>query len=165
MVRTLAELEDKKAERLKAKYPKIVPVSYGCERMNYIRNVKKLCKVNQIPKTELFFRREKLEPDNLANLRKSESVTQEQLTHENQVLFYIEKQAKLFDQVKHELLDHYEDKYVLFENGNVLDFDEDREKLAMRSYEKYGMKPLFIEKVSRDEFTPEIWTPFLSSDF
>jgi hypothetical protein len=74
---------------------------------------------------------------------------------------YIEKQAQLFEACQMDLLEKYKDSYVLFENGNVLDFGESRSELAMRAYEKYGMKPLFIEKVvSESEPLPAVWTPF-----
>jgi hypothetical protein len=74
---------------------------------------------------------------------------------------YIEKQAELFDACKRELLENYEGSYILFEDGHVLDIGESRSELAMRAYEKYGMKPLFIERVmSESETLPAVWTPF-----
>lgn len=41
---------------------------------------------------------------------------------------YIKEQARLFNLHKESLLPEYENKYVLFENGKVLDSGRDRVK-------------------------------------
>jgi len=78
--------------------------------------------------------------------------------------YYLDQQAKLFDSVKKKLLKEYQGKYVLFENGIVIDSGDSRVEVAMRAYQKEGMKTLFIEKVvSEAEPVPSVWTPFLVS--
>ncbi|MGK7924962.1 MAG: DUF5678 domain-containing protein [Spirulina sp.] len=81
---------------------------------------------------------------------------------------YIEKQAQLFEENKEELLKKYNGQYVLFENNNILDFGNNRIDLAIRAYQKFGMKQLFIEKVvsasSKSEIAGNIWTPFPAKD-
>ncbi|MGD1852757.1 MAG: DUF5678 domain-containing protein [Leptolyngbyaceae cyanobacterium] len=73
----------------------------------------------------------------------------------------IEKQNKIFQAKKKFLSAKYEGKYVLFENGKVLDSGETRAEVAMRAYKSVGMRPLFIEKVTSTPEEPEtIWTPF-----
>jgi hypothetical protein len=46
-----------------------------------------------------------------------------------------------------QLLSQYEGYYVYFEDGRVLQADTDEEKLLDLVEEKYGLKPMFIEKV------------------
>jgi hypothetical protein len=78
---------------------------------------------------------------------------------------YIDRQSKLFDDCKEDLIEKYNDLYVLFEDGQVLDFGENRAEVAIRAYKKGGMRPLFIEKVTRKpQPIPTVWTPFLSPD-
>lgn len=60
---------------------------------------------------------------------------------------YIERQAQMFEACKEKLVEEYEGNYVLFEDGTILDSGKTRVELAMRAYQKYGMRPLFIEKV------------------
>lgn len=84
-----------------------------------------------------------------------------QLQQKEQEKDYIEKQAQLFEACKERLLAAYKDNYVLFEDGIVLDSGKTRVELAMRAYQKYGMKPLFIEKVvAESESLAAVWTPF-----
>ena len=65
---------------------------------------------------------------------------------------YIECQAELFEKDKKELLKIYEGKFVLYENGKVLDEGESRIEIVKRAYKKSGeVKPLFIAKVSCEE--------------
>jgi hypothetical protein len=79
---------------------------------------------------------------------------------------YIENQSRLFDEaIKERILIKYEGKYILFENGNVLDSGDSRAEVAMRAYEKNGMKTLFIEQVLPEPRTlAAVWTPFLSNE-
>jgi hypothetical protein len=64
-----------------------------------------------------------------------------------EILAYMEQQAKLFDQNKNQLIEDYLDKYVWFENGQVLDSDPNHETLVLRIYGKGEPCPLFIRKV------------------
>jgi hypothetical protein len=74
---------------------------------------------------------------------------------------YLNRQAELFQNAKHELLKDYEGKYVLFEDDVVLDSGSTRAEVAARAYADGGMRVLFIEKVSLVSYpTPSVWTPF-----
>lgn len=67
---------------------------------------------------------------------------------------YVEQQSKLFAKDKKELLKIYEGKFVLYENGKVLDEGDSRIEIVKRAYKKFGkVKPLFIEKVSTEQET------------
>jgi hypothetical protein len=60
---------------------------------------------------------------------------------------YLNKQAQLFEASKQQLIEKYSGKYILFEDGKVLDVGESRAEVAMRAYEQDGMRPLFIKQV------------------
>lgn len=77
-----------------------------------------------------------------------------------EVLEYIEHQAQLFDQMRPELLKHYRDQYVWFEDGNVFDSDENQTVLVIRIYSKTGPRPLLIKKVRSEDPQPFVRTPF-----
>jgi hypothetical protein len=79
-----------------------------------------------------------------------------------EILEYIERQAQLFDQMRSELLKHYQEKYVWFEDGKVLDTDEAQAILAIRVYQQRGLRPCLIKKVCAEDSRPVIRTPFLS---
>ena len=79
----------------------------------------------------------------------------EKADEENEAHDYIEKQSNLFEQHIKEISKNLDNlgKYVLFEDGRVLDRDDDKLKLLKRAYKAYGNKPMFIEKVStRDDY-------------
>ena len=76
-----------------------------------------------------------------------------------QILSYMEQQAKLFEQKRAELLKQYGEMYVVFENGEVLDADEDEAALVTRTYQR-SFKDRFIKKVSSEEMQPSVRTPF-----
>jgi hypothetical protein len=74
---------------------------------------------------------------------------------------YIKTQLELFNICKPELLNMYEGKFVWFENGNILDKGDSRLEIVERAYKKCDeLRPLFIEKVSREETSYEVLTPF-----
>lgn len=60
---------------------------------------------------------------------------------------YMEGQGKIFDLHLPRLQEKYPNMYVRFENGVVLDWDEDDMKLVERSEQKCAGKLFFIEKV------------------
>ncbi|MDJ0615612.1 MAG: hypothetical protein QNJ63_02500 [Calothrix sp. MO_192.B10] len=60
---------------------------------------------------------------------------------------YLQHQGKLFDEMLPKLLPKYENYYVYFEEGKVLEYNQDEEKLLDLVEKKYGLKPMFIEKV------------------
>lgn len=64
---------------------------------------------------------------------------------------YIQHQGKLFDKMLPELLSDYENCYVYFEEGKVLESAQDEEKLLDLVEKKYGLKPMFIEKVKKPD--------------
>ena len=66
-------------------------------------------------------------------------------------LKYIEHQQQLFERAKPTLLAQYLNEYVAFEDGQVLDYDRDRQCLTERIYAKYGYRDLLIRKVTLQE--------------
>ena len=60
---------------------------------------------------------------------------------------FMQLQTQLFNQMLPELMTNYQGQYVYFENGQVLASDTDEERLLDFIEEKYGLKPMFIEKV------------------
>jgi hypothetical protein len=79
---------------------------------------------------------------------------------ESQVLSYMEHQAELFEQMRSQLIAQYLGKYALFENGQVLDVDDDYSALVVRSYGAGEPRPLFIKKVLQEEPRLVVRTPF-----
>ena len=63
---------------------------------------------------------------------------------------YISRQARQLDRMKTQLTDEYLDKWVWFENGQVLDSDENHQALLDRVSEKVGDRVVFIEKIDRE---------------
>ncbi|MDJ0660611.1 MAG: phosphate acetyltransferase [Crocosphaera sp.] len=64
---------------------------------------------------------------------------------------YLQHQGKLFDKMLPQLLLDYENYYVYFEEGKVLEHHADEEKLLDLVEKKYGLKPMFIEKVKKPD--------------
>lgn len=65
---------------------------------------------------------------------------------------YMERQSDLFDQSLPQLSKEYPGKYVVFEDGNVLDSDNSEDSLLERisdftQINKFGLNGLFIERV------------------
>jgi len=73
----------------------------------------------------------------------------------SEVLAYMERQAELFGQSKVQLLEQFLNQYVWFEDGQVLDSDENHEALVLRVYGDGEPRPLFIRKVVKVE--PELF--------
>jgi len=61
---------------------------------------------------------------------------------------YMRKQSQLFSEKWSEIVVNFCNKYILFENGEVLDSDEDRDALINRAWEKTGPRTIFTEFVS-----------------
>ncbi|GBF81247.1 GAF domain-containing protein [Aphanothece sacrum] len=73
---------------------------------------------------------------------------------------YIEEQFTKFQAEITKLRQAYLNKYVWFEDGEVLDSDDDEITLIKRVYTDHPDKqsqPLFIEKVTDENLEPEIW--------
>ncbi|EAZ91420.1 DUF433 domain-containing protein [Crocosphaera chwakensis] len=64
---------------------------------------------------------------------------------------YLQHQGELFDKMLPKLLLEYENYYVYFEEGKVLEYHADEEKLLDLVEKKYGLKPMFIEKVKKSD--------------
>ena len=60
---------------------------------------------------------------------------------------YMETQGQLFELTLSKLAEKYRDMYVHFEDGRVLDYDEDEDRLIDRVLENNNYKDVFIEKV------------------
>jgi hypothetical protein len=63
-------------------------------------------------------------------------------------LEYIDRQQQLFDEARPALVADYLNEYVAFEDGQVLDHDVDRVRLAERVYAKYGCRDLIMQRVT-----------------
>jgi hypothetical protein len=62
-----------------------------------------------------------------------------------------EIQCALFEQMRNQLLERYEGKYVAFYEGEVLDLDDDERELAIRIFDTYGYDlPIYIQQVLKD---------------
>ncbi|MCU0567677.1 MAG: hypothetical protein MUF49_13895 [Oculatellaceae cyanobacterium Prado106] len=66
-------------------------------------------------------------------------------------LEYIKQQQQLFDEARSKLVAEYLNEYVAFEDGQVLDHDIDRVRLAERIYEKYGCRDLIMQRVTSEK--------------
>jgi hypothetical protein len=64
-----------------------------------------------------------------------------------EIVAYMEQQADLFEIAKPQLIEQFRDRYVWFENGQVLDSDLNHEALVLRIYGEGEPRPLFIRKV------------------
>jgi hypothetical protein len=64
-----------------------------------------------------------------------------------EIVAYMEQQADLFEAAKPQLIEQFLDRYVWFENGQVLDSDANHEALVLRIYGNGEPRPLFIRKV------------------
>jgi hypothetical protein len=66
-------------------------------------------------------------------------------------LEYIGRQQQLFDEARLRLAADYLHEYVAFEDGQVLDHDVDRVRLAERVYAKYGCRDLIMQRVTLEK--------------
>ena len=88
----------------------------------------------------------------LQAIRDRQSSTQTETQEPDpEILNYMEQQAEIFNQKKPELLNQYLGKYILFENGKIVDADNNESALALRTIAKNGLKPMFIKKVVAEE--------------
>jgi len=61
----------------------------------------------------------------------------------------LERERDAFLRLKPKLLEQYEGKWVAILNGAIVDFGENNSELARRVYQKYGYRPIYIDKVER----------------
>ncbi len=88
-------------------------------------------------------------------LQKLDAEAKERLEEEKKISFYpdkatciyMETQGELFDKLVPHLINEYSGKYIHFENGKILDFDDDRSSLVKRVLPRNINKQVFIEKV------------------
>jgi hypothetical protein len=66
-------------------------------------------------------------------------------------LEYMDRQTELFEAAKPLLLEQYWNEYVAFEEGQVIDHDVDRRKLAERIYATYGYRDFLMKQVVKQE--------------
>lgn len=88
--------------------------------------------------------REVIAKNNTNTVRDS---TIKDLYDDNESYVYMENQGKLFDSILPKLKDKYQNMYVHFENGKVLDYDEDENILIDRVLENNNYQDVFIERV------------------
>ncbi len=74
----------------------------------------------------------------------------EKLYPDSESYQYTQQQALLFEEKRSQLLSKYSGKYVWFEDGNVIDFDNDEEALLIRVIEQKNpsQKSVFVTKVT-----------------
>jgi hypothetical protein len=64
---------------------------------------------------------------------------------------YLLRQQDLYQSAKPKLLECYQGQYVAFEDGVVLDSDQDDRQLMPRIYAKYGHRDILIEYICNPE--------------
>jgi hypothetical protein len=84
-------------------------------------------------------------------------VAVEQLSKSKIELFRLNQMY--FEEHRAELLTKYKNKFVAIWNRRVVDFDEDKIKLARRVYEEIGYLPIYIQKVQKEIPTVRIPSP------
>ena len=73
---------------------------------------------------------------------------------------YLQTQSELYEHHLPQLLEKYAGMYIIFEDGKVIDADNDEAALVMRAYAKMGTKDLFVKKVIATEPTLRARIPF-----
>lgn len=68
-----------------------------------------------------------------------------------EVLAYMEQQAELFEPSKAQWVEQFFNQYDWFEDGQVLDSDENHEALVLRAYGDGKPRSLFTRKVVKVE--------------
>ncbi len=66
-------------------------------------------------------------------------------------LEYLDRQKKMYEQMKPELVDRYLGEFIAFEDGRVLDHDRNERDLVERVYRAYGYRDLLIKQVWLEE--------------
>jgi hypothetical protein len=79
------------------------------------------------------------------------------LSRSKMELFQLNK--LFFDKNKNDLLKKYKNMFVAIWDEKVVDFDEDKIKLARRVYEEIGYLPIYIQKVQKEIPTVRIPSP------
>lgn len=82
------------------------------------------------------------------NIDTARESTIKNLYPDDESYIYMETQGLLFDQALSELRKKYKNMYVHFENGQVLDYDENEDILIDRVLENNNYQDVFIEKLS-----------------
>lgn len=72
-----------------------------------------------------------------------------------------EAAVAFFEQHREKLLEDYQGKFVAIVDQKVVDSDTDGVALALRVYEKYGYREIYMPKVERTPRVVNIPTPFL----
>ena len=95
------------------------------------------------------------------SLKNTESSSQEkEIYPSKKTRNYLQTQSELYERHLPQLLEKYAGMYILFEDGQVIDADNDEAALVMRAYDKMGTKDLFVKKVIETEPTLRARIPF-----
>ncbi|MEL6439420.1 MAG: hypothetical protein AAFQ80_09230 [Cyanobacteria bacterium J06621_8] len=73
---------------------------------------------------------------------------------------YLQTQSELYERHLPQLLEKYAGMYIIFEDGKVIDADNDEATLVMGTYATKGTQDLFIKKVIGTEPTLRARMPF-----
>lgn len=76
------------------------------------------------------------------------------------IMEYMKRQSDLFDEMREELLVKYRGKWVIFEDGHVLDADRDYAALASRAHKTIGDRQVLTKQVLPEDPQPVVRTPF-----
>ena len=63
-----------------------------------------------------------------------------------------ERERAAFERLKPELLKTHRGKFVAVVNEQVVDMDTDRVKLVLRVYDRFGYRPIYVQRV--EEYPP-----------
>ncbi len=95
------------------------------------------------------------------SLKRTESSSQEEEMYPSkETRNYLQTQSELYEHHLPQLLEKYAGMYIIFEDGKVIDADNDEAALVMRAYDKMGTKDLFVKKVIDPEPTLRARIPF-----
>jgi hypothetical protein len=64
-----------------------------------------------------------------------------------------------YEKNKDELFEKYKHKFVAIWDESIIDFDEDKIRLAKRVYTKIGYLPIYIQKVEKERQQARIPSP------
>ena len=88
------------------------------------------------------------------------SYKEEEIYPSQETRNYLQTQSELYEHHLPQLLEKYAGMYIIFEDGKVIDADNDEAALVMRAYAKMGTKDLFVKKVIDTEPTLRARIPF-----
>lgn len=88
-----------------------------------------------------------IDPEAIAyTLKEEPKMLKTGLGLDREAIAYTNHQANMFEEMRSDLLEEYEGKWVFFEDGKVLDADCDRQALLSRVDRKRRNQPVFVTK-------------------